>query len=519
MELIRKNIHIDRTKCKAGTQIAMEDDINITDSRPDVYQLVQEQGEIILDEIRAVSDHVYVKGKLRFTVLYLSDDDVRRPASMEGSLPFEEQVYMEGVAPTDGISVKKELEDLSVGMINSRKLSVQALVSLNLYVEELYDEDAAVELAGSEPVEVCTKTVDLASLAIQKKDIFRIREEIELPGGYPNILEIFWMDCRLMDVQLGLMDGRLSVQGQIQLFFLYEGEGEGRPVAWYETNLPFSGLLDCQGLKERMAEDIVCGIGHKEVEVKADSDGEERLVSLEVVLDLDMKIYEEEQAEILFDVYGVTKEIEAVSEMGKLKQLLMKNTGKSRLTSRFKVADGLPQIQQICHSECSIQLAEVRIVEEGLRITGAAAVRSLYASMDEEIPYDSIAGTIPFSYVLEIPGITPECTYRLETSPSELTVTPVDAGEVDVKLTVTFCGIVFSPYEQPMIRDIRISEPDPEKLASLPGIVAYIARDGDSLWDIGKKYYVPVSQIREINELSTDEIRPGEKLLIVKGAI
>ena len=40
MELIRKNIHIDRTKCKAGTQIAMEDDINITDSRPDVYQLV-----------------------------------------------------------------------------------------------------------------------------------------------------------------------------------------------------------------------------------------------------------------------------------------------------------------------------------------------------------------------------------------------------------------------------------------------------------------------------------------------
>ena len=138
MELIRKNIHIDRTKCKAGTQIAMEDDINITDSRPDVYQLVQEQGEIILDEIRAVSDHVYVKGKLRFTVLYLSDDDVRRPASMEGSLPFEEQVYMEGVAPTDGISVKKELEDLSVGMINSRKLSVQALVSLNLYVEELY---------------------------------------------------------------------------------------------------------------------------------------------------------------------------------------------------------------------------------------------------------------------------------------------------------------------------------------------------------------------------------------------
>lgn len=107
MELIKKNIHMDRIKCKASTQITMEDDINITDSRPDVYQLIEEQGEVVIDEIRAVQDHVYVKGKLEFSVLYLSDDDVRRPASMQGSIPFDEQIYMEGVAPTDSVSIKK----------------------------------------------------------------------------------------------------------------------------------------------------------------------------------------------------------------------------------------------------------------------------------------------------------------------------------------------------------------------------------------------------------------------------
>lgn len=173
MELIKKNIHMDRIKCKASTQITMEDDINITDSRPDVYQLIEEQGEVVIDEIRAVQDHVYIKGKLEFCVLYLSDDDVRRPASMEGSIPFDEQIYMEGVVPTDSVSVKKDLEDLSVGMINSRKLSVQALIRLGLYVEELYDEEAAVELSSNEPVEFRQKTINLASLAIQKKDIFR----------------------------------------------------------------------------------------------------------------------------------------------------------------------------------------------------------------------------------------------------------------------------------------------------------------------------------------------------------
>ena len=517
MELIRKNIHIDRVKCRAGTQVALEDDINIADVRPDVYQLVQEQGEIIIEELRAVQDHVHVKGKLRFTVLYLSDDDVRKPSSMEGALPFDEQIYMEGVAPTDGVAVKKELEDLSVGIINSRKLSVQALISLELHVEELYDEEAAVELTGEEPVELKRKVIDLAGLAIQKKDIFRIREEIEIPSGHPNIFEIFWMTCELSDVQFRLSDGRIAVQGQVQLFFLYEGEGEGRPVSWYETTVPVGGTLDCLGLTERMVDDISCSIGHKEIEVKADADGEERVVSLELVLDLDMKIYEEEQTEILSDVYGVTRQISVVTGTAKLKQLLMKNTGRARLGGHFRVAEGMPKMQQICHSGCTIQLAEVRVVEEGLRITGAAVVESLYASQDTEIPYCSCEGTIPFSYVLEIPGIRESCTWRLETAPAELSVIMADGEEADVKLSVVFSGIVFDNYEEPMIRDIRVLEPDPEKLGNLPGIVAYIAREGDSLWDIGKRYYVPVSQIRELNELSGDEIQPGEKLLIVKG--
>ena len=33
-----------------------------------------------------------------------------------------------------------------------------------------------------------------------------------------------------------------------------------------------------------------------------------------------------------------------------------------------------------------------------------------------------------------------------------------------------------------MIRELRVSDPDPERLAALPGIAVYIAREGDSLW-------------------------------------
>ncbi len=541
LSLVKKKIRVDRLKGQAAIQVPLEDDVNITDSRPDVYQVIEEQGEIVIDELRTVTDHVMVKGRLQFCVLYLSDDDVRRPSSMTGKLPFEEQIYLEGVSSTDNICLKKEVEDLNVGLINSRKLSVQALISLGVCAEEVRSEEAAVEVASfaeagslndpegrsreeagaagkpcSSKIEYRKKTVELAELMIQKKDIFRIRQDLELPSGYPNIFEIFWEKMRLTDVQFRLGDGRLSIQGQLHLFCFYEGEGENRPAAWYETSIPFGGQLECHGLKESMLSDISCSIGHKEVEVKPDADGEERMIGVEAVLDLELKMYGEEQTEILADVYGVTGEVEAVKADGGLKQLLMKSTGKTRVNSHLKTAEGLPGMTQICHSDAQIQLAETRITEEGLRITGAVSVKCLYQTVSEELPYDSISGTIPFSFLMEIPGIDPSCSWKLETKVEELSVSMTDAEGADVKAGLLFGVLVFREFQESLIRDVHLSELKEEKIGMLPGIVAYIVGENDSLWDIGKKYYVPVSRIREINGLTGDEVGCGEKLLIVR---
>ena len=69
-----------------------------------------------------------------------------------------------------------------------------------------------------------------------------------------------------------------------------------------------------------------------------------------------------------------------------------------------------------------------------------------------------------------------------------------------------------------LISDIRIAELDASKVEDLPGMVVYVVQPGDNLWNIGKKYYVSVDRIKAINELVSEDIMPGEKLLIVKGA-
>jgi LysM repeat protein len=57
---------------------------------------------------------------------------------------------------------------------------------------------------------------------------------------------------------------------------------------------------------------------------------------------------------------------------------------------------------------------------------------------------------------------------------------------------------------------------DMEKKAASPGMVGYVVGKGDTLWSIARRYYATTDSIRRINELSDDDIKEGDRLLIMK---
>ena len=70
VELIKRNIHMDRIKTEAVTQFTLDDDVNIPDSKPDVNTLNLEKGELIVEEMKPGNDFVNVRGYLSYVILY-----------------------------------------------------------------------------------------------------------------------------------------------------------------------------------------------------------------------------------------------------------------------------------------------------------------------------------------------------------------------------------------------------------------------------------------------------------------
>ena len=221
MELITKNIHMNKLKCRSTLQLTLDDDFNVPDIKPDIDRIITQQGEIVIHEIKSMNGKLMIKGELSFNVLYFSEEDARQIHNISGEIPFDEVINMELTCADDDPIVRWEMEDLSTGLINSRKLSVKSIVSLYVAVEELYDEETGIAVEGPEDIQYIHKKIEITDICVDKKDTFRIKDEILLPTNKGNVMSILFDAIRLNGMEVRLLEDKFTIKGIYRyLFFI-----------------------------------------------------------------------------------------------------------------------------------------------------------------------------------------------------------------------------------------------------------------------------------------------------------
>ena len=75
---------------------------------------------------------------------------------------------------------------------------------------------------------------------------------------------------------------------------------------------------------------------------------------------------------------------------------------------------------------------------------------------------------------------------------------------------------MFRQWEEQLIESVEEQPLDRKKLESMPGITVYMVKQGDTLWDIAKKFYTTMEEIISMNSLENDQLTLGQPLLLVK---
>ena len=534
MQLNKIKLHSCTTFASAQSQITLDDDYNVPDYRPDIVKVLKEKGELQFDEVKAAAGAAWLKGRLVFKVLYSSDQDNAKISCLKGEIPFQEKLNMDGVQEYDVIQASGEIEDLTIGVIHSRKISVRAVILLKTEEPQEKEDELCVGIEADDGCEKRYRNTNILQLLCMKRDQCRQKSEITLPSSKPNVHEILWksLEIRNLDTKMG-QDG-VKLSGEVLISVLYQEEEETDRVQWYETVIPLDCGVECDaGTEADIIYKVKARPASMELEVKPDYDGEERVLVLELVMNLDIRVWKEQEISMLEDVYSLKQEIIPVCTGVTLHHISVKNDSQCRLTEQMELAESQEKILQICSCEGTVHLESTELTEQGVRAEGILVTELLYITTDDQMPIGSAREIYPFEQLIEIPQQTarternkPEELEALERKNklqteldcriSQLSAVMLDQDHVEIKAVI---GLDLLAFEQEQIDNITDTREDPldmEQLQKRPGLVGYIAKDGDSLWSIAKENHTTVEDILRDNHRTDEDLRRGEKILIVK---
>lgn len=519
MELKRKYIHMSGDAGRAVSQIALDEDYNVPDMKPDVKKVIAQRGEIVEDEVKVTADHVWIRGRLVFHVLYLSEEN--RLKSLKGELPFQENLSMDGVSEQEKVRLQWHLEDLSVSMIHSRKLGIRALFEVRAFVQRMREASLCYDMvqAEGEEIEVLRQTKEVAQLTDARHDTCRFRQEITLPSNKGNIQEILWKSMQLRNMEKIRKEGEIMLSGEVLVFVLYEGEGEEHQLEWFETSVPVKGAVDCAGGTAAGMENgsFAIRLTPKEcnLDIKNDEDGEARGFLMDVVLDVQIEAYTISQEEYLADLYGLNCMLKPEYRSEVLNRIMVKNYAKTKAVERLKLTE--PEgIQQILNCVGEIEVDKTSIREDGVEVEGTVNVQLICLNGSNLCPISLQRGFVPFKQKLEAPGIHDKCELTLHTGMEQLNTILMENSQVEVKAVLNLELMVTEPQEVQVVQEVEKQELDLGMLQRIPGIVGYIAQKGERLWDIAKQNHTTVEKLMELNQISGEQLQGGEKILIVK---
>ncbi len=515
MELNKIGVHRKQEKISAISQITLDDDYNVPDYRPDIVKVLKEKGELRFDEVNASNGAAWVKGSMVFRVLYRSDQENGKISCLRGEIPFQEKLNMEGLVDYDKVKVGGEIEDITIGVINSRKLSVRAVVVLRTASEEEVDESFTTGVSEPGGCEQKVKSTQMLRLVLAERDICRQKTEIVLPSSKPNVHEVLWKSIELRSVESFLKDGAIGVNGEILVAILYSEE-EGERLQWFETTVPLSCSVDKEAAAEGNLYKVKITPVTMELEVKQDYDGEERIFVLELALDMDIHIWQEETFDLLEDIYSLTRNLIPVRKQRGLENLRMKNYAKQRLVEQMVLSGNQEKILQICACEGNVLLEHKEITPEGVMAEGILTVELLYITTDDHMPVGTAREIYPFSQLLEVPDMPKDAHVELECGVEQLSAVMLDQEHIEMKAVIHLDLMVFDEMSVMNIEEVNEEPLDMEALKQSPGLVGYIIKQGDSLWNIAKENHTTVADIMETNQLKTQTLTPGDQILIIK---
>ena len=499
----KQTLSINQVIGRKTDTIIVEEDIVVPDIKPDILSTISTSGTVCIYKKEVSTGAVKVDGCINTYIIYLADDEMGAVRSLNTTLDFSKTINMDNANEGMILESKVTLKSVECRVINGRKVSIKAIVELELKLSSNDAIEFVNEIEDIKDIQVLNSTLPLNSILGRGVTKVYAKDTIVIDGA-DNLNEIMKVDFNIINEETKISYNKVLVKAEAIVKIMYLTEDNR--ICLSSAVIPIMGFIDIQDISDENICDVSFEL--KNLIIKPNS-VDEHSIYVEGEVEISCNVSQSKEMNIIQDLYSPS--VDLAYKQKQIQAISQKKIVKDVCNIREKQFIEEIGNHKIYDAEIMPSIINKNILKDRIMYEGQLEINFIF-SAENTSRVDTKNVVIPFTFNMDCAGITPssEVETKIEITAQDFTIMP--DGGIDVKIDLSFGVSLSTNQALQVIEEISVDETRNKERCSL---VIYFVKPKDTLWSIAKRFRSTVADIAKINGIEDEnKIDVGQQLFI-----
>lgn len=494
--------------CKVSigtTQVVVESELP-TEQMKTAKKILCANAKGYISKCEVVGNVVNYEGYVVYQVVYEDEEDVKSvdyTAEIKDKYTLTSDMYGQLTC-----YINCELIDISTN-ITPNAIKVNSIFELSINAIQSTEYNALVGFED-ENVYAKTESVEFTTFLGKVEEKFDDDYDLEIKDNILKILSV----CPTAYIESVKPSNQfLKINGSICIDILYLANEEQSMPRSYQKIVDFEKEIAYDSLNENSTILNTLNIILNEVKVSSQLDESSAIVNVKIPMQYVGFVFNKTQLETILDVYSSTNYVNTTFDNF---NYLVADNGESfsdKISTTASIDESNPFIDEVIGTCCNnVVVANTMFDDSGLVVEGVASVNVLYNNKELN-SISTIIVEMPFSITLNTSNTTnPLLTLAL----TDVTAKGKRGKDIEVNGTIQAYLQCYDCKNEVFLSKVEMGEVLPEDECNL---YIYIVQDGETIWDIAKKFGISTELILELNPEIALPLSQNDRIVIFKPQI
>lgn len=503
IDVTKQSVTINKLVNSKKEVVTIEGDMIVPDVKPDILNTIDTVGNVCIYKKEVLDGKVRFDGSINLNVIYLADTEVDTTRGLTNSLDFTQIIDVDncrnGMELRNNITIK----DIECKVLNGRKINTKVVLEIEVYIYSNEEINILKKVNNVEGIQTLNSNMKINNLVGTGCCKSLAKDTIYLEEG-DCLSEILKTEVKLINNEMKVSYNKvlLKADASVKIMYLTEN-GEIKIIS---SSIPVMGFIDIANISENNI--LNCQYEIKNILIKPNT-AEQHSIYVEIEFEICCDVMDTVEIDLIQDMYCPTAELQFKPK--EVNTMMNKQINKNMCNIRERIS--VPEISsnRIYDVEITPNIINMNILNGRIVYEGELKLNFIFSS-DINNGIDTKRYILPFTFNIDNENINSNKTINTKIICNEDEFVITSDGMIDCKVDLEFNNETYDNGNINIIDEIEMSE---QENNLNPSMIVYIVKEGDTIWDIAKKYKTTMQDIINVNNLDNgDMIIIGQKLFI-----